>query len=41
VGTLALLNLLVLDVAAARRDAATDRLDRLEAAWRAADALTD
>jgi DNA-binding MurR/RpiR family transcriptional regulator len=41
VGTLALLNLLVLDVAVARRDAATDRLDRLEAAWRAADALTD
>lgn len=41
VGTLALLNLLVIDVAAARRDDATVRLDRLEAAWRAADALTD
>jgi DNA-binding MurR/RpiR family transcriptional regulator len=41
VGTLALLNLLVVDVAAARRDDATVRLDRLESAWQAADALTD
>jgi DNA-binding MurR/RpiR family transcriptional regulator len=41
VGTLALLNLLVVDVAVARRDDATVRLDLLEAAWRDADALTD
>ncbi len=41
VGTLALANLIVADVAAARRDEATDRLDRLEAAWRDRDALTD
>lgn len=41
VGTLALLNLLIIDVAAARRADATVRLDRLEAAWRDADALTD
>lgn len=41
VGTLALANLLVADVAVARLAAATDRLDRLEAAWRDHDALTD
>jgi DNA-binding MurR/RpiR family transcriptional regulator len=41
VGTLALLDLLVARVAAARRRAATQRLDRLERAWRDADALTD
>lgn len=41
VGTLALLNLLVVDVAVARRDDATVRLDLLEAAWRSAGALTD
>ena len=40
VGTLALLNLLVIDVAAVRRTRATSRLDRLERAWRRADALT-
>jgi DNA-binding MurR/RpiR family transcriptional regulator len=41
VGTLALLNLLVLEVAAARRDEAAQRLERLESAWRDADALAD
>ncbi len=41
VGTLALLDLLVADVASALRSTATERLDRLEAAWRRADALTD
>ena len=41
VGTLALLNLLVVDVSVARREAATARLDRLESNWREADALTD
>jgi len=41
VGTLALLDLLVADVATALRSSATDRLDRLEAAWQRADALTD
>ncbi len=41
VGTLALLDLLVADVATALRSSATERLDRLEAAWRRADALTD
>jgi DNA-binding MurR/RpiR family transcriptional regulator len=41
VGTLALLDLLVLEAAAARRDEAALRLERLESAWRAADALTD
>lgn len=41
VGTLALLNLLVAEVAHTRRDAATDRLDRLEDTWSAADALHD
>ena len=41
VGTLALLNLLVIDVSVARRDAATERLDRLESTWREAEALTD
>ncbi len=40
VGTLALLDLLVADVATALRSSATARLDRLEAAWRRADALT-
>jgi DNA-binding MurR/RpiR family transcriptional regulator len=41
VGTLALLDLLVADVAAALRSSATARLDRLEQAWQRADALTD
>ncbi len=41
VGTLALFNYLVSGVAAAQRGEAIVRLDRLEAAWRAADALTD
>ncbi len=41
VGALALLNLLVSSVADRLRATATDRLDRVEAAWRAADALTD
>ena len=41
VGTLALLNLLVVDVSVARRDAATARLDRLESTWRETEALTD
>ncbi len=41
VGTLALLDLLVADVATALRSTATERLDRLEAAWQRADALTD
>lgn len=41
VGTLALLDLLVADVATALRSSATERLDRLEAAWQGADALTD
>lgn len=41
VGTLALLDLLVADVAAALRSSATERLDRLEQAWQRADALTD
>ena len=41
VGTLALLNLFVTQVAVARRSKATERLDRLEDAWTADDALTD
>jgi DNA-binding MurR/RpiR family transcriptional regulator len=41
VGTLALLNLFVIEVAARRRDGAVTRLDAIEAAWVAADALTD
>jgi len=41
VGTLALLDLFVVEAAAARRVAATERIDRIEAAWTAADALTD
>lgn len=41
VGTLALADLLVADVATALRSSATARLDLLEAAWRMADALTD
>lgn len=41
VGALALLNLLVAAVADRLRATATDRLDRVEAAWRTADALTD
>ena len=41
VATLALLDLFVAEVAAARRVAATERIDRIEAAWTAADALTD
>jgi DNA-binding MurR/RpiR family transcriptional regulator len=41
VGTLALLDLFVVEIAATRREAATDRLDAIEAAWSAADALSD
>ena len=41
VGTLALFNLFVVEVAAARRDRATERLDAIEAAWADAGALTD
>lgn len=41
VGTLALLNLFVTEVAVARRSTATERLDRLEDVWTAHDALTD
>jgi DNA-binding MurR/RpiR family transcriptional regulator len=41
VGFLALANALLAGVAARLRRSATDRLDQVEAAWRAADALTD
>jgi DNA-binding MurR/RpiR family transcriptional regulator len=41
VGTLALLDMFVVGVAAADRDRATRRLDRLENAWSSGDALTD
>jgi DNA-binding MurR/RpiR family transcriptional regulator len=41
VGTLALANALATGVAARLRRPATDRLDRVESAWRAAAALTD
>jgi DNA-binding MurR/RpiR family transcriptional regulator len=41
VGALALLNVLTAAVADALRESATDRLDRIEAAWRETDALTD
>lgn len=41
VGTLALLDVLVVGVAAADRDRATDRLDRLESMWRTTNALID
>jgi DNA-binding MurR/RpiR family transcriptional regulator len=41
VGTLALLNALVTGAAARLRTSATDRLDAVEAAWRAAGALVD
>ena len=41
VGALALLNALVAGVAGRLRASATERLDRVEAAWRATDALTD
>ncbi len=41
VGTLALLNLFVIEVAAARRDDAAERLEAIERAWGDADALTD
>ncbi len=41
VGTLALLNLFVVEVAAARREHAAERLDAIEKAWGDADALTD
>ena len=41
VGTLALFDLLVAEVAAALRSSATTRLDRLEQAWQRADALTN
>jgi DNA-binding MurR/RpiR family transcriptional regulator len=41
VGTLALLNLFVVEVAAARREHAAERLEAIEDAWSAADALTD
>jgi DNA-binding MurR/RpiR family transcriptional regulator len=41
VGTLALLNLFVVEVSAARREHAAERLDAIEKAWGEADALTD
>ncbi len=41
VGTLALFNLLVAGVADRLRAAATDRLDRAEAAWQSGDSLSD
>jgi DNA-binding MurR/RpiR family transcriptional regulator len=41
VGLLALANALLAGVAARLRRSATDRLDQVEAAWRAAGALTD
>jgi len=41
VGTLALLNLFVIEVAAARREHAAERLEAIEHAWGVADALTD
>ena len=41
VGTLALLNLFVVEVAAARREHAAERLEAIEEAWGEADALTD
>jgi len=41
VGTLALLNLFVVEVAAARRSEAAERLDAIESAWSDAGALTD
>ena len=41
VGTLALLNLFIVEVAAARREHAAERLEAIENAWAAADALTD
>ena len=41
VGLLALANALLAGVAARLRRSATDRLDQVESAWRAADALTD
>ena len=41
VGTLALLNLFVVEVAAARREHAAARLEAIEEAWGEADALTD
>lgn len=41
VGTLALLNLFVTEVAATLKDSATDRLDGIEAAWADVGALTD
>lgn len=41
VGTLAVLNALVTGVAARLRRSATDRLDRVEEAWRSSDALLD
>jgi DNA-binding MurR/RpiR family transcriptional regulator len=41
VGTLALVNALVAGVAGRLRRSATDRLDRLEAHWRATGALLD
>jgi DNA-binding MurR/RpiR family transcriptional regulator len=41
VGTLALVNALVTGAAARLRSSATDRLDAVEAAWRAAGALVD
>jgi DNA-binding MurR/RpiR family transcriptional regulator len=41
VGTLALLNLVVTEVAARTRSSASGRLDRVENAWRAAGSLTE
>jgi DNA-binding MurR/RpiR family transcriptional regulator len=41
VGTLALLNLVAVDVATAMRSSAADRLASIEAAWQSTDSLTD
>ncbi len=41
VGTLALLNLVVTEVAGRLRSSASSRLDRVEEAWRAAGSLTE
>jgi hypothetical protein len=41
VGTLALLNLVVTEVAGRTRSSASGRLDRVENAWRAAGSLTE
>ena len=41
VGTLALLNLIVTEVAGRMRSSASGRLDRVEEAWKAAGSLTE